>query len=138
MGDDGVKSSEKSFSYTEVFEEMCPYFIAIGMSYEQYWNEDCWIASYYLKAHKIKQEQQNEILWLQGVYIYEALCDVSPVLHAFSKRGTKPRPYCDKPYDLFKKKEKEVFTEEENEKEQQRAYEFFVNWSKATAKKLGQ
>lgn len=136
MGDNGVKSNEKLFSYTKVFEEMCPFFMAIGMSYEEYWNEDCWIASYYLKAYKIKREQQNEILWLQGVYIYEALCDVSPVLHAFSKKGTKPSPYPKEPYDLFKKKEKEVITQEVVEKEREKAYEFFLNWSKATSKKM--
>ena len=34
------------------------------------------------------------------MYIYEALCDVSPVLHAFAKSGTKPNPYPDRPYAI--------------------------------------
>ena len=37
--------------------------------------------------------------WEQGLYIYEALCDVSPILRAFSK-ATKPLQYPQQPYGL--------------------------------------
>lgn len=124
---------EKISSFTEVFEEQCPYFMAIGMTYQEYWYEDCWLSEYYLKAYKIKQEQKNQELWLQGVYIYEALIDVSPILHPFSKKGTKPLEYPKKPYSLFEdKKEKE----EEIEIERKRALDFFKNWGKSVANKI--
>lgn len=58
------------------------------------------MVKYYRKADEIKKERRNEELWLQGMYIYEALCDVSPVLHAFAKKGTKPQPYSEKPYAI--------------------------------------
>ena len=70
------------------------------MTYDQYWNGDCTLTKYYRKADEIKKERRNEELWLQGAYIYEALCDVSPILHAFAKKGTKPQPYSDKPYSI--------------------------------------
>ena len=70
------------------------------MTYDQYWNGDCCLPIYYRKAHEIKKKQKNEELWLQGAYIYDALCRVSPILHAFAKSGTKPQPYPNKPYDL--------------------------------------
>lgn len=70
------------------------------MTYDQYWNGDCYLPIYYRKAHEIKKKQKNEELWLQGAYIYDALCRVSPILHAFAKNGTKPQPYPNKPYDL--------------------------------------
>lgn len=73
------------------------------MTYDQYWNGDPMLCKYYRKAHEIKQEEKNTELWLQGMYIYEALCDVSPVLHAFAKKGTKPESYSDKPYALTNK-----------------------------------
>ena len=41
------------------------------------------------------------------MYIYEAICDVSPILHAFAKSGTRPRPYPEKPYEYEKKKPRE-------------------------------
>lgn len=60
------------------------------MTYEQFWQGDVTIPKYYLEAYKIKEERQTEmdewIIWKQGMYIYEALCDVSPILHAFSKK----------------------------------------------------
>ena len=58
------------------------------------------LVKYYRKADELRRKRRNEDLWLQGMYIYEALCDVSPVLHAFAKRGTKPLPYPDHPYAL--------------------------------------
>ena len=70
------------------------------MTPEQYWEGDCMLAKYYRKAEELRNEKRNQELWLQGMYIYEALCDVSPILHAFAKKGTKPSPYSDKPYAL--------------------------------------
>ena len=70
------------------------------MTPEQYWDSDPMLAKYYRKADEIRRKRRNEELWIQGMYIYEALCDVSPVLHAFAKRGTKPTPYPDHPYAL--------------------------------------
>lgn len=134
MGDSGLTSNKKTSSLTEVFEKECPYFMAIGMSYNEFWYDDCWLAQYYLKAHKIKKEQENEKLWLQGVYIYEALCCVAPVLHAFSKKGTKPLNYSRKPYPLYEQTEEEK--EQEAQKDREKAKQFFENWVKQTRKKF--
>ena len=99
-GESERKSSALPFTYTEKFYELFPYYLSIGMTYDQYWNGDCTLTKYYRKADEIKKERRNEELWLQGAYIYEALCDVSPILHAFAKKGTKPQPYSDKPYSI--------------------------------------
>ncbi len=124
------------------FEKICPYFISIGMTYEQFWYEDVTIPKYYLKSYQIKLKRENEIeqwnIWKQGMYIYEALCDVSPVLHAFSKKGTKPLPYSEVPYGMeeYKRKieENKKPTKQEIENERLKAQVFFSNWSRATRK----
>ncbi|HIS12711.1 MAG TPA: hypothetical protein IAB40_06365 [Candidatus Onthocola stercoravium] len=136
MGDNVTKSSEEEelSSYTQIFKEQCPFFMAIGMSYQEFWYEDCWIAKYYLEAYKIRKEQINEQLWLQGMYVFEAILDASPVLHAFSKKGTKAIPYSKQPYSLFKKTEKEK--EKEVEIEREKAKIFFENWAKRVNKKM--
>lgn len=138
MGDSWLKSSEEEqlTSYTKTFEELCPFYMAIGMTYDEFWYEDCWIAYYQLKAYKIKKEQENEKLWLQGMYIYEAIIDVSPILHAFSKKGTKPLPYAKEPYSLGTKKETEKVDEKERKKELLKAQLFFENWVTQTQKKF--
>lgn len=94
-----------SVTYTEKFNELFPMYLAIGMSYEQYWEQDSALVIAYRKAYEIKQENINQQLWLQGAYIYEAIARISPILHAFAKKGTKPIPYLDAPFSLTEKQE---------------------------------
>ena len=111
----GQKGSLPSFTYTEKFYELFPYYLSIGMTLEQYWEGDCTLVKYYRKAEELRNEKRNQELWLQGMYIYEALCDVSPILHAFAKKGAKPIPYTDHPYPLSDKQVKAVKSEREKE-----------------------
>lgn len=96
-------------SIAEVIDEAFPYYLAIGMSAEQFWNEDSSFLIAYRKAWDIKQDHENRLAWLQGMYFYEALCDVSPLLRAFAKNGTRAHPYAKKPFEFEKpaKKRKE-------------------------------
>ena len=100
-------SSLPSITYTERFYEQFPYYLAIGMTPEQYWDGDPALAKYYRQADELKLERLNQQLWLQGMYVYEAICDASPILRAFAKKGTKPHPYTDKPYPLTNKQRKQ-------------------------------
>jgi len=69
------------------------------------------------------------------MYVYEAILDCSPILHAFSKKGTKPLPYSDKPFLMDKFREKtEAEKEQERENERLKAIIRFNNWFKATKK----
>ena len=92
------------FAYTAKFYEVFPYYLSIGMTYEQFWEQDCDLVRYYRKAAQIRQDLRNQDAWLQGAYIYEALIDASPVLRSFAKKGTKPIPYRNSPYELFGQK----------------------------------
>jgi hypothetical protein len=38
------------------------------------------------------------------MYVYDAISRLSPVLHAFVKKGTKPQPYVEEAYPINKKK----------------------------------
>ena len=102
----GQNSSSSSFTYTEKFYELFPYYLSIGMTPEQYWEGDCTLVKYYRKAEELRNDKRNQELWLQGMYIYEVICDIAPVLHAFAKKGTKPTPYSEKPYPLNNKQVK--------------------------------
>ena len=74
-----------------------------GVTPEQYWNGDYSMLKYYRESYKEKLKQQsdydNYLAWLHGLYIYEALCDASPVFNPFSKRG-KAYEYPKKPHGL--------------------------------------
>lgn len=95
-------SSPSKNTLEEYFEEACPYFMAIGMTYDEFWYKSPKLVKYFLKAHEIRQKQDSERLWLQGYYTYIALCCVSPVLHAFAKKGTKPLDYLKHPINTSK------------------------------------
>ena len=88
------------------------------MSEEQYWDKDCDLVIYYRKAETLRMDRRNQELWLQGAYFYNALCCVSPILHAFAKKGTKPQPYQAEPYAVTEKQSKQ-----KRQKQDQKVYE---------------
>lgn len=102
-----VSIEEQTKTYTEAFEEAFPYYLSMGMTYDQFWRDDPEIVKYYRKAQSLRNERENYNFWLQGSYIYNALLCVSPILQAFAKKGTKPKPYLSEPYKIEKAKEEE-------------------------------
>ena len=71
------------------------------MSYEQFWDGDVCLVETYRKAAELRNKRRNQELWLQGMYIYEALCDASPLFRFSMKKGTvKPEPYVKEPYPI--------------------------------------
>lgn len=105
-GGGGDQRPAPLLAYTPKFYELFPYYLSIGMTYEQYWEQDCELVKYYREAAEIKQKLKNQDAWLQGAYFYEALVDASPILRSFVKKGTKPVPYRDSPFDLFGQRDK--------------------------------
>ena len=111
--------------------------MSYGMSYDEFWYGDVYRTKFYRDAYKIKVRQKDEELWLQGMYVYEALCKVSPILHAFSKKGTKPLQYSPKPYMSNMEFEKSKVDKEQEEKNAQLiARLHFENWARAMKKKF--
>ena len=116
-------------TYTEIFEESFPFYLAIGMSYAEYWNGDCSLARYYRKAYQIKQEEANNNAWLQGMYVYDA---VSTALHNALRGmggGSKSpaKEYAKQPYTLYPKEKTEAEKAQEVEIEQQKAAAWMDN-----------
>lgn len=109
------------YPYTHVFEEKFPYYISIGMTYDQYWNDDPGLTVLYRKADKLRLNRINEQAWLQGMYIYDAISRLAPVLRPFAKKGTKAQPYPSEPYSLEtdEHSEEKAKTEKENAEKKQ-------------------
>lgn len=102
---------------TEVFENLCPYCMAIGMSYEEYWYGESNLVSYYKNAFDYKRKMRNEELWIQGMYNLKA---VSVALNNAFKGHDK---YFEKPLDIYPKTL--VEKEEEKRKERKKIIEYF-------------
>lgn len=102
MVSDSLSSTPIS-TYTDKFNELFPHYLSLGMTEEQYWDRDSTLVVAYRKAEEIRTNRRNQEMWLQGAYFYEALCRVSPILHAFAKKGVKPVPYLSEAYALTEK-----------------------------------
>ena len=112
---------------TEVFEQVCPTYLAYGMSWEQFWFGDPYIAVIYRDAYILKRRMQNEDAWLQGLYNYNALC--TALNNTFSKHE---RKYIEKPLDAFPKTKAEKRREKIEAK--QRLIAYLNRWAAAFKK----
>lgn len=115
-GSERENRSASPFPYTDIFNDKFPYYLSIGMTEEQYWDRDCCLVKSYRKAEELRRERVNQELWLQGMYFYDALARISPILHAFAKKGTKAQPYVEEAYPINKKKMEDVKVKKEKAK----------------------
>ena len=74
------------------------------MTPEQYWHGDVHLLRAYRKAEELRLEKENQKFWLQGMYIYDALCAVSVRIPQFGKKKIRPLPYPKEPYPLKSQK----------------------------------
>lgn len=114
MGGVGGKYAAPPLSLMAAFEQACPVFMSFGMSYDQYWDGDVSAHKMFRQAAKLRKKQKNEDAWLQGAYIYEALCAASSLFRGM--KPSRPSAYRDKPYDVFEEDRKR------REEEEQRAH----------------
>lgn len=97
---DGDEQPKDRLDISELYHKLFPEYLAMGMTYRQFWDEDCRLVEAYRKAYRIRQEEQNRLAWLNGLYIYKALKSTPIIVHGFAKNGTKVEPYPDKPIDF--------------------------------------
>lgn len=121
---------------TEIFEECFPFYLAIGMTFAEYWEGDPLLAQYYRKAYRIKQDEKNNDAWLQGMYVYDA---VSTALHNALRGLGKNKPpvkdYAKQPYELYNKVKSEAEKAKEVEVEQEKAAAWMENFVRMNSSK---
>lgn len=81
------------------------------MTYEEYWRMDCELVRDYRKAYELKQEYDNSLLWLQGLYVYKALEAQRPGWNFWSKHP-KLEKYLEKPIAITEEMRQRYKTEE--------------------------
>jgi hypothetical protein len=106
-GDEGLTSpsynqstNQKVKSFAEWADELCPYYMALGVPYNDYWYGDYTMLPYYIKAHEMRNAQRNQELWMQGLYIHDAMSIV--MSNAFRKKSDEIIPYPKEPYPITK------------------------------------
>ena len=133
MGCELLVQPTRQKTNTEVFEESFPFYLAIGMSYAEYWEGDPELAQYYRRAYQIKQEEINNNAWLQGMYVYDA---ISTALHnALRGKNQKTRDYAKQPYEFNNKQKTEQEKVKEVEIEQEKAAAWMENFVRLNSNK---
>ena len=105
---------------TQIFRDQFPYYLHLGMSYDEYWRMDCELVRAYRKAYEFRQEYDNSQLWLQGLYIYKAIEAQRPGWVFYGKKAPKPEKYLEKPLAVTEELRKQY----EAEKTQKMAEQF--------------
>ena len=111
---DSVEQSTKDeaeIDYLQLLRDNFPYYLSLGMTYDQYWNADPYLTRYYRKAHEMKFEQENQMMWIQGMYICDAINTVVYNVWCRGEHG-KIRNYAEKPYEFNVQKSQEERVEE--------------------------
>ena len=86
--------------------------MSYGMTYDEFWHGVPDMARHYAEKHKLLMKQQNQILWVNGMYTLNAL--QVALNNAFNDRKIK---YVEKPFDIFPKTEAETQAEIRAERE---------------------
>lgn len=105
----GERINFSTFSVADFLEEQAPYYLSIGMTHSEYWNGAPELAQYSLKAFEIKRkrefEQANNLAWLQGAYIENAVYSaVSYSINGKEAKGSGIK-YLEEPIDFSDHKE---------------------------------
>lgn len=80
------------------------------MTYDDFWHGDVNIVRAYRKADEMNRRRQNEVLWMQGLYIRDAL--ICTVGNMFSGKSAQKHEYPKEPYAVT---ELEIREREERE-----------------------
>lgn len=109
----------------ELLDELCVFYMSIGVSYQDYWHGDTVELAFRARAWLMQQdrefEQRNQQAYLAGLYNYNAF---SSVIARFAwglngKKGQEPEGYLDAPL---------AFTENEKKQEEEREKAKAIKW----------
>ena len=86
--------------YRDLFDKTFPLYLALGMTYDEFYCKDHTLVIAYREAYEKKREEKNTDMWLQGYYVYEAVSRVAPLLIPFNEHP-KAEKYLEKPFPIY-------------------------------------
>lgn len=96
--------TEEHKSITDVLNDLCPGYMVMGMTYDQFWHSHTKVHKAYRSAFDIKKKNDEWARHRQGAYFMQAL---KVALQGFSKDKTNPEKYPSDPWPLSEKEAKE-------------------------------
>lgn len=133
MGD-RLTSQSSPTPYGDVFDELCPHYLAMGMPYDLYWNGEVGTKTAYRKAYQVQMENNQRFTdfanWNLGQYLIAVLQAAPVTVNGFVPKGWSMKDYPDKPFlesqkEEEKKKKDEEYRREKEEDQQKIAMAMF-------------
>lgn len=123
MDGDGRLTASSNNDNENWLSKLCSFYMAIGVSYDDFWHGDPCRLKFYLRSFEYKQEQNNQNAWLFGMYNYKA---TQSALEEFSygmngRKGQRPKGYLDYPIAI---------TDREKQAEKQRKIKHTLDFVK--------
>lgn len=145
LTEDDEEPPQAEPSYGNIFDELLPHYILMGMTPEQFWDGESANYPAYRKAYQMKIEQEQKLAdrqnWLLGQY-FAAVLNATPLLVAGLnvKPSTQLPEYPDKPFlEKAEEQKKEEVRKQKEEDQMQLAMamfqQFTLNMNKNISKK---
>ena len=100
------------------------------MTEDQYWYGETFLRHIYLEKHRISMRQQNELAWINGQYILQAIA----VVLQDSKKGNRIT-YPEKPFEYYTRQKSKEEIEREKHMKAVEMRQRFYNMLKSQTKK---
>ena len=68
-----VDSASSEIDFCEKLDQLCEYYMAMGVSFDEFWHGDYCRLKYYEKAYFHNLDKRNYEIWLQGAVFYKAI-----------------------------------------------------------------
>ena len=127
----GGESSAPTNTLGEIFTQLCPHYMAMGMTYYEFWHRNTACHYAYRKAWEERRKYRNWEMWMQGGYFFDALVKASPMFKPFGKGKIEPGEYPKEPYPITQKEARER-AEEKRRQSFERALAMFERESRET------
>lgn len=110
-------------TYGDIFDELFPHYLLMGMTPEQYWDGESSLKPAYLKAYRMRMENEQRLAdrnnWLMGQYVMHALNCIPLLVAGFNvKPSTQLPEYPDKPFLEKAEEQKNEEVRKRNEEDQ--------------------
>ncbi len=140
MGDRLTEENSKQtdpLSYGDIFDELFPHYLLMGMTPEQYWDGESWLKPAYRKAYQLRMENEQRLAdrnnWYMGQYIMAAIQATPLIVPGINmKKGASLPDYPSKPF--FEKYEEQKKEEVRKQKEEDQSKLAMAMFQAMTAK----
>ena len=125
MGDRLTEEEQQqtaSRTYGDIFDELFPDYLLMGMTPEQYWDGESSLKRAFRKAYNLRMETEQRIAdrnnWYLGQYIVAALQAVPLLVGGLNTKGVDIPDYPDKPFFEKYEEQKKADTKKKQEEDQ--------------------